>query len=163
VTPQALAALHAVCFSHPRPWSAAEFAGLLGSPGVILLTAPSSLPDGRSSPLRSEERPAGREERSAFLLGRVVAGEAEVLTLAVAPAARRQGSAAALLARFLAAAAAAGAVRAVLEVAEDNAAARALYARAGFAEVGRRRSYAGPGVDALVLARDLAPGGTAEI
>ena len=47
-----------------------------------------------------------------------------------------------------------------LEVAEDNRAARALYAAAGFASVGRRPAYyARPGaadaVAALILRRDL--------
>jgi ribosomal-protein-alanine N-acetyltransferase len=44
-----------------------------------------------------------------------------------------------------------------LEVAEANAAARALYAAAGFAEVGRRRRYYADGGDALVLRRGLSP------
>jgi ribosomal-protein-alanine N-acetyltransferase len=45
-----------------------------------------------------------------------------------------------------------------LEVSERNAAARALYAAAGFAEVGRRRRYYADGADALVLRRDLTGG-----
>jgi ribosomal-protein-alanine N-acetyltransferase len=64
-----------------------------------------------------------------------------------------------LLAQGLVLAVAGGAERMFLEVAEDNAAARALYARAGFAEAGRRRGYYarpdGPAADALVLALDL--------
>ena len=48
---------------------------------------------------------------------------------------------------------------AFLEVAADNAAAQALYARAGFAESGRRRGYYrrpdGSGLDALVMQRAL--------
>jgi ribosomal-protein-alanine N-acetyltransferase len=94
-----------------------------------------------------------------FLLGRVAAGEAEVLTLAVDPGVRRQGLGAGLLAGFLRLAAERGACRVFLEVAADNGAALALYARAGLAPVGRRRGYfAVPGlaaVDALVLACDL--------
>jgi len=135
-TPAALAALHARCFTAPPPWSAAAFAGTLDQPGAVLIARP-----------------------AAFLLGRIAAGEAEVLTLAVAPECRRQGLGAALLAEFLYTAAHRGAERAFLEVAEDNAAARALYARAGFRPVGRRRGYAegpdGARIDALVLS--LAP------
>ena len=53
----------------------------------------------------------------------------------------------------------AGAAILFLEVAEDNAAARVLYARAGFVEIGRRKAYYaspdGRRIDALVLHRDL--------
>jgi ribosomal-protein-alanine N-acetyltransferase len=56
------------------------------------------------------------------------------------------------------AAAAAGAARMLLEVAEDNAAARALYAAAGFAPAGRRPRYYPDGRDALLLAAILPPG-----
>ncbi len=137
--PSELAALHRACFILPPPWSEAAFAGLLAAPGAMLLAAPGG-----------------------FLLGRVVADEAEILTLAVAPAARRRGIGAALVARFLAAAAARGAGRAFLEVAADNAAAQALYAGAGFAPAGRRPGYyrgaGGAAVDALVLARGLPAG-----
>ncbi len=168
MTPEALARLHARAFTYPRPWSAAEFAAVLQGPGVVLLTQP--LPEGASP--RGEEDPSPRPGRpptpslphegggrrpdsAGFLLGRILAGEAEVLTLAVHPDARRRGIGRDLLARFLARAAAGGAARAFLEVAEDNPGALALYAAAGFAAVGRRRGYAAPGVDALVMARDL--------
>ncbi|MDT8856573.1 GNAT family N-acetyltransferase [Paracoccaceae bacterium Fryx2] len=137
MTPEALAGLHAACFTTPRPWSAAEFSGLLADPQVFLIV-----------------------ETDGFLLGRAVMDEAEVLTLAVASVARRQGFGARLVAGFLAQAAARGAGRAFLEVAADNAAAIALYARLGFVQAGRRRRYfrtpAGDSVDALVLARPLA-------
>ncbi|MGQ0567400.1 MAG: GNAT family N-acetyltransferase [Gemmobacter sp.] len=136
MTPQAMAALHARAFADQRPWSEAEFAGLVASPHTVVLAEPMG-----------------------FLLGRVVAGEAEVLTLAVEPAARRQGHGTALLARFLALAVARGAVQAFLDVAADNAPALALYARAGFAVAGRRRGYFarphGPAADAIVMSRAL--------
>jgi len=94
-----------------------------------------------------------------FALGRVVAGEAELLTLAVAPEARRRGVGRRLVQGFLAQAAQGCAQEAFLEVAADNRAALALYAAAGFIEVGRRLGYlAGPGtapVDALVLRHSL--------
>ncbi|MEO1469220.1 MAG: GNAT family N-acetyltransferase [Pseudomonadota bacterium] len=89
-----------------------------------------------------------------ILLG-LAADEAEILDLGVVPAARRRGLARALLDMALAEAARRGARTAFLEVAEDNAPARALYARAGFAEVGRRPAYYGR-TDALVLRRPLA-------
>jgi len=118
MTPAEMAALHAASFTTPRPWSLAEIGGLLQSPLVFACS-----------------------DSQGFAMGRVVAGEAEVLTLAVAPQARREGLGARLLAAVLAEAKARGAEMAFLEVASGNAAARALYGRAGFAESGRRRAY----------------------
>lgn len=133
-----LAPVHARAFTMPRPWSQAEFAALLSAPGVILCG-----------------------DTGAFVLGRVTLDEAEVLTLATDPALRRQGRARAALEAFHAAAAAAGAVSCFLEVAEDNAAARALYAAAGYAPVGRRPGYfraaEGHDVAAIVMRRPLGP------
>ncbi len=89
---------------------------------------------------------------------RVVAGEAEVLMLAVDPAFRRRGIAAALLAQGLSAGRARGAGRAYLEVRHDNAAAISLYRAAGFVDAGRRTGYyatADGRRDALIMARDL--------
>lgn len=138
MTPEALAALHARCFRSPPPWSAADFAGFLADPLCFLLV----------------------EGDAAFLLGRAVAGEAELLTLAVAPEARRLGLGRKLLSRFLYQAQLRGAERAFLEVAADNAPALALYESVGFSGAGRRRGYyqgpEGSRTDALVLARDLA-------
>ena len=139
MTPEALAALHARCFRSPPPWSASDFAGFLDDPLAFLLV----------------------EGDSGFLLGRAVAGEAELLTLAVAPEARRRGLAHRLVARFLYQAQLRGAGRAFLEVKADNAPAIALYESAGFTPAGRRRAYYqepdGSRTDALVLARDLTP------
>jgi [ribosomal protein S18]-alanine N-acetyltransferase len=136
MTPQDMAALHARAFRGQRPWTAEEFAGLLASPHTGLVSGPLE-----------------------FVLGRVLAGEAEILTLAVDPEVQRQGRARALVMRFLTDAAAKGAARAYLDVADDNLPARALYAQAGFREVGRRRGYFaradGPAADAIVMARDL--------
>jgi ribosomal-protein-alanine N-acetyltransferase len=101
----------------------------------------------------------GKDENTGFLLGRVVLDEAEFLTVAVHPAAQGRGIGGALVAAFLAEAAVRGARRAFLEVAEDNAAARTVYGRAGFVAVGRRRGYFhapdGRRIDAIVMARDL--------
>jgi ribosomal-protein-alanine N-acetyltransferase len=138
MTPEDLATLHARCFTTPRPWTAAEFAGFLADPLAFLLV----------------------EGDAAFLLGRAVAGEAELLTLAVAPEARRRGLGLRLISRFFYQARLRQAEEAFLEVAADNAAARALYARAGFVEAGLRRGYYttpdGQAVDGLVMRRALA-------
>jgi ribosomal-protein-alanine N-acetyltransferase len=93
-----------------------------------------------------------------FVLLRVLVGEGEILALAIEPALRRTGLGRALVDAALTHAAHAGAEAVWLEVAEDNPAARALYADAGFVEIGRRRGYYpradGP-ADALVLQRRL--------
>lgn len=134
MTPAALARLHALCFTTPRPWTVSEFETLLAQPDVLLI--------------------AGRD---GFALGRVAADEAEVLTIAVAPGARRQGLGQRLLADLVAQSAARGAATVFLEVAADNGPARALYHAAGFAEAGRRPGYYrlpdGTRSDALLLRR----------
>lgn len=127
-----LAALHARCFTHPRPWSAAEIEDMASLPGAFLLVRP-----------------------NAFLIGRTAADEAELLTLAVEPSARRQGLGRALVDEFDAVARLRGAARGFLEVASDNAAAQALYAGAGWARTGRRRDYYGAGIDALTMGKSL--------
>jgi [ribosomal protein S18]-alanine N-acetyltransferase len=135
VTPDALAALHARCFTVPRPWSSPEFAALLENPLTFLLV----------------------EGDAGFLMGRAVAGEAELLTLAVAPEARRRGLGRRLVARFGYQARLRGADEAFLEVSSLNTGALALYAAAGFGGAGRRRGYYGPGNDAVVLRQRLTP------
>ncbi|MDX2267766.1 MAG: GNAT family N-acetyltransferase [Bryobacter sp.] len=90
--------------------------------------------------LEEGERPVG------FLLYHLVAGEGEILNLAVAPALRRQGVARELFRQVKGLAAVWH-----LEVRESNAAARALYRSLGFAEVGRRERYYLDGEAALLL------------
>lgn len=130
MTPETLARLHAQSFTTPRPWSAAEFTDLLAR--AFLLT-----------------------EGDAFLLGRVIADEAELLTIAVPPDQRGKGAAKRLVACFLDQSRQRGATTAFLEVADDNAAARRVYSGAGFVESGGRRGYyrspEGRYVDAIIM------------
>jgi len=87
---------------------------------------------------------------------RVVADSAEILTVGVIPAARRQGIGARLLAMLLDEARRREATEAFLEVRIDNTAAQRLYERANFVRVGTRRGYYGGGrVDAVVMRRAL--------
>ena len=129
-----LAALHATAFD--APWDAAAFADLLGQAGVFAI-----------------------EAEDGFILRRGVADEAEILTLAVRPDARGRGQGRRLVTEGAARAGLGGAERIFLEVAEDNAAARALYARTGFTEAGRRPRYYGrpngAHADALLLTLNL--------
>ena len=124
----AMAAIHAAAFPPGQRWDAAALASLLDMPGTFGWLDP----------------------RGGLVLARCAGGEAEILTLAVAPELRRQGVARALLGGVLAATAPAPVF---LEVAADNHPALALYAATGFAACGRRRAYYGAGRDALVLRR----------
>ena len=87
--------------------------------------------------------------------GVVAGGEIQVDNVAVAPSRRREGIAARLLARVTYDAQMLGATTSVLEVDVDNAAAQALYAGLGYAEVGRRPYYYGQGHDALIMEAQL--------
>ena len=89
-----------------------------------------------------------------------LAGEvADVMTLAVAPGAQGRGLGRELLGLLVRRAREAGAAYLLLEVRDDNAAAKALYARAGFEVLTVRRRYYQPGdVDALVLRLGLGDG-----
>lgn len=130
----ALAALHAEAFD--APWNTAAFAALLDQPGVFAV-----------------------REAGGFILCRIVLEEAEILTLAVRPDARRAGLASRLTQAAADLAAHGGADRIFLEVAEDNTAARALYDRLDFVQTGRRRGYYaradGSPADALLLVLNL--------
>ncbi len=90
-----------------------------------------------------------------FILSRLAADEAEILSIAVAPAWRGRGLARALLDLHLRRLAGLGARTVFLEVGERNVPACRLYDRAGFHEVGRRQGYYDGGATALVLRRDL--------
>lgn len=84
-----------------------------------------------------------------------VLGETDILTVAVDPAARRQGIGRLLLETLFRALS--GKSNAIyLEVRESNAPARALYASLGFVEVGRRRGYyKRPTEDAVLYKKEL--------
>ncbi len=82
----------------------------------------------------------------------VIGHQADVQTLAVAPAAQGQGLGRLLLDELLSEARRRGVTEVLLEVRADNEPAHALYARAGFERIGIRRGYYQPGgTDALVL------------
>jgi [ribosomal protein S18]-alanine N-acetyltransferase len=76
--------------------------------------------------------------------------EAEVMTIAVAPAAQGAGLGARLLKALLQNACERGATQMLLEVRADNDAAQRLYARHGFEQIARRRGYYGD-TDGLIM------------
>ena len=125
-----IAALHARCFD--EVWDERAVLEILAMPGSFGFLCGAEVPRG-------------------FVLSRAAAGEAEILSIGVLPEMRGQGLGEVLLMAALDAAKSAGAEAMFLEVAAGNEAARALYARAGFEEVGRRAGYYGAGADALVL------------
>lgn len=136
------ARIHAAGFAYP--WGRRELESLIADPNALGTAAL----DPVSAKLRG------------FALSRLAADEAEILTIAVDPAARRAGVGRDLLRGHLAEVATSGAGRIFLEVDERNAAALALYARFGFATVGRREGYYkkpdGAAAAALVMRCDLA-------
>lgn len=134
---EAFAAIHAAAFPTGERWEPGSMALHLAQPGAFGFIAVAG----------------------GLVLARVAADESEVLTLGVAPFARRAGLGRALLRRAMAEAARRGAVSMVLEVADANVAARTLYAAAGFVAVGGRRGYYPGGGDALVLRAPLIPCG----
>jgi ribosomal-protein-alanine N-acetyltransferase len=120
-----LSQLHASCF--PKSWDAAAIRDLFAGPGVFAFVSPGG-----------------------FVLARAAGDEAEILTLAVAPAARRQGIARVLVQAAASHAQGLGARTLFLEVATGNDPARRLYTGLGFTVAGRRKAYYGP-EDAHVL------------
>jgi [ribosomal protein S18]-alanine N-acetyltransferase len=131
----AIAALHAASFQ--RGWGEDEVHRLMLDRAVV-----------------AHRATAGRT-LIGFILSRVAGDEAEILSVAIAPAWRGRGLARPLLDLHLRRLAGLGALTVFLEVGELNAPACRLYDRAGFQEVGRRQGYYQGGSTALVLRRDL--------
>ena len=80
-------------------------------------------------------------ELAAFIIISRAADQAEILTIATAAQSRRKGLGKTLLSEAVAHLKEADVSDLFLEVAEDNAAAIALYRRAGFDPIGRRPAY----------------------
>jgi [ribosomal protein S18]-alanine N-acetyltransferase len=121
---EAMAQLHTQSFH--RPWNDGEFRSFLNEPTVFGFIA----------------RPVGRAEKPAgFVLVRVAADEAEILTLAVDKSQRRNGIGMALVETVLRYLHQLRASHLFLEVDEQNCAAVGLYKRLGFVQLARRPSY----------------------
>jgi [ribosomal protein S18]-alanine N-acetyltransferase len=131
-----IAAIHGVSFQ--RGWGEDEIYGLLIEKNVVAHRAIS-----------------GRKVIG-FILSRLAAGEAEILSVAIAPAWRGRKLARPLLDLHLRRLAGLGTRTVFLEVGEQNAPATRLYRRAGFREVGKRHGYYEGGATALVMRRDIA-------
>ena len=124
-----LAKMHALCFPH-RPWGAEEFSDLKKSGCDIIAS------------------------QNGFIVWRVVADTAEIITIGVAPSARRGGIATAMLTLAESDARTHGATTMILDVAENNTAARNLYESLGYTIDGRRPKYY-DGTDAILMSKKL--------
>lgn len=124
-----LANLHQKCFPH-KPWSADDFADLKKSGCEIIAS------------------------QNGFIVWRAVADEAELITIGVAPDARRTGIAAAMIGIMEGELKKSGVKSVFLEVAENNTPARKLYEQNGYVQIGVRPKYY-DGVDAIMMKKDL--------
>ena len=96
-----------------------------------------------------------KDAPSGFAIWRDLAGEAELLSIGVSPHVCNQALGRRLLAAVMDAARQAGALKLFLEVDAGNAAALALYRKAGFSDIGRRSAYYKDGADALAMQLQL--------
>ena len=123
------------------PWSPRSFEDLLAQPQVRAVAM-----DG------DDGRVAG------YALYTLVAGEGEILNLAVDPASQRRGLGRRLLQAVLGAMRVAGTTAVFLEVRQSNQAAIALYTGAGFRPVSlRRKYYRHPTEHAVTMALRITP------
>lgn len=144
-----LAKLHAACFA--EGWNSEAFEDLL--------SRPTSLGIGVQS--------AGDDALTGFGLVQHVGGQAEILTIGVAPDRRCRGIGRDIIRALVRRLGERGAATLTLEVADDNLAARKLYESLGFLEAGRRKNYYRSGrerpVDGVLMKRDLSLQGAGHI
>lgn len=119
-----VAALHHVG-GFARGWEPGECAALLADPSVL---ADGVYPGQGPNPV-------------GFVISRMAAGEAEILSIVVAPVRRGDGLGRGLLGAHLSHLAGRGVSQVFLEVEEGNQPAERLYRHFGFREVGRRKGY----------------------
>ena len=124
-----LANLHAQCFPD-KPWSASDFADLKKSGCEILASD------------------------NGFIVWRVVADEAEIISIGVTPNARRSGIAGAMILLMEQELKKSSVVNVFLEVSEVNTPAKKLYEKYGFKPTGKRPKYY-DGTDAIIMTKRL--------
>lgn len=136
MTAQALAHLHATSGMDLRPWSVTEYETLLADPKTILVNDPTG-----------------------FAIGSSIFDQAELLLIVIRPEFRGMGHGARVLSQFELYCRDRGAVSIHLEVSEQNASARGLYARHGYTQIGTRRHYyktlQGDRQDAVILRKEI--------
>jgi ribosomal-protein-alanine N-acetyltransferase len=133
-----IAAMHGVLFS--PAWGEQAVLDLLEHPAATAFVAVAG----------------PKREVAGFVISHIAADEAEVLSIGVLPDRQCSGIGTALVEGLVRALRRAEICKLFLEVAEDNAAASALYGKLGFKEIGRRKAYyqrdGGRGIDAINLA-----------
>ena len=126
---QKLANLHQKCFPN-KPWSADDFRDLKNSGCEIIMS------------------------ENGFIVYRIAADEAEIITIGVNPDFRRQGIATAMVGIIEKTLKNQGVKKIFLEVASNNIAAQKLYENSGFVRVGLRPRYY-DGVDAILMSKNI--------
>lgn len=124
-----LSNLHKKCFPN-KPWSANDFRDLKKSGCEIIMSD------------------------NGFIVYRVVADEAEIITIGVNPEMRRQGIASAMICIIEKNIKNQGIKKIFLEVASTNEPAKKLYQNLGYKTVGLRPKYY-DGIDAILMSKDL--------
>ena len=124
-----IANLHKLCFPE-KPWVASDFADLKKSGCEIIVS------------------------QNGFAVWRTVADEAEIITIGVAPEARRNGIASAMLTIIEKNIKNQNVKKIFLEVASTNIAGKNLYKNNGYKTVGIRPKYY-DGIDAILMEKDL--------
>jgi ribosomal-protein-alanine N-acetyltransferase len=126
-----LAAMHLRCFPED-PWDARAIREIVAMPGSFGFLA-----------------------EDGFVLAYVAADLCDLTSIGVLPEARRRGTGRALLDALTAEAKRRGADAILLEVAENNLAARNLYEKSGFSVEGFRKNYYRGMVSAMIMRRAI--------
>lgn len=137
-------------FSHP--WTRKQFLSEMGR-GYVSHCHVAVFRDYKEC--RVQVPKSGEETLIGFIMAWLVSDELHITNLAVAPAARRRGVAAALLEKSLLEATDMGATWCQLEVRCSNKPARQLYLGHGFKSLGMRKGYYHNGEDAIIMGKEL--------
>lgn len=133
MTPDGLAETHKRAFGG-KGWPSADFATYLNDPNILIYG-----------------------DNTCFTVLQLAGPEAEVLTLATHPDVQSKGHATAMMRGALDTLEQRKVEDVFLEVADNNQAARALYARFGFVQFAIRRAYYADGADAICMKAVLSP------
>jgi ribosomal-protein-alanine N-acetyltransferase len=136
MTPAEMAQLHRAEPTGQRAWSEAEFSAMLSASNALSVTCDAG-----------------------FAVGQVIVDEAELFLIITKPEHRKQGVGRRILATFEQQAFQNAVRRIILEVADTNTAARALYSANGYQQIAVRKNYYtfpnGSHADAIVMEKHL--------
>ena len=136
MTPAEMAELHRAEPSGQRAWSETEFSAMLSASNAVSVTCDAG-----------------------FAVGQVIVDEAELFLIMTKPEHRKQGVGHRILATFEQQAFQNAVRRIILEVADTNEAARALYSANGYQQIAVRKNYYtfpnGSHADAIVMEKHL--------